>query len=171
MGNEQLGARGAAGDGTPFRGVVEQHQSAVRGFLLRLTRGDAALADDLAQDSFVEAWRKRAQFRGHGSFRGWLLKIAHSRFLMEARRRRLEPLDEAADAPSPDGGLGPDLRFDLERGMARLAAGERAALTLCYALEYSNEEAAEILGMPVGTVKSHILRGRKKLLAMLESVP
>lgn len=171
MGKETPGARDALGDRRAFRLVVEQHQSAVRGFLRRLTRGDAALADDLAQETFVEAWRKHAQFRGDGSILGWLLKIAHSRFLMEARRKRLEPLDETADAPSPEDGLAPELRFDLERAMARLAAGERAALTLCHALEYSNEEAAEILAMPVGTVKSHILRGRKKLLAMLEGVP
>lgn len=162
------GLDGGAAVGADFGGLVRQHQSALRGFLRRLTRGDRALADDLAQETFLEAWRKRAQFRGEGSLAGWLTRIAYSRYLMEARRRKLEPLDGQAGFPEPDGGLEPGIRFDLERALAKLPVGERAALTLCYALGYSHEEAAEILDMPVGTVKSHVLRGRRKLLALLE---
>lgn len=171
MGDEGLCARAAAGDGAAFRRLVELHQSALRGFLLRLARGDRALADDLAQETFLEAWRKIRQYRGAGAFRSWLTRIAFTRYLMEARRRKLEPLDETADTRQPEGGLDPGVRFDLERAMARLPAAERAALTLCYAQEYSNEEAAEILGMPLGTLKSNVLRGRKRLLSMLEGAP
>jgi RNA polymerase sigma-70 factor (ECF subfamily) len=60
-------------------------------------------------------------------------------------------------------------RLDLERAMAHLSPPERATLTLCYAMEFSNTEAADILEMPVGTVKSHVLRGREKLKALLEA--
>jgi RNA polymerase sigma-70 factor (ECF subfamily) len=55
--------------------------------------------------------------------------------------------------------------------MRRLSAGERAALTLCYALGYSNEEASSILDMPLGTLKSHVLRGREKLKVLLGDSP
>ncbi|HEY3776555.1 MAG TPA: RNA polymerase sigma factor [Rhizomicrobium sp.] len=169
MNDDGLAARAATGDAAAFGQLVRRHQSVLRGFLLRLTRGNAALADDLAQDSFVEAWRKLAQFRREGSFRGWLMRIAYTRYLMEARRKKLESLDEQAETAERNDGLEPGVRFDLERCMAKLSIGERAALTLCYALGHSNDEAAEILEMPVGTLKSHVLRGRKKLLAMLES--
>lgn len=141
----------------------------LRGFLLRLTRGDTALADDLAQDAFLDAWRKIAQFRGEGSFRGWLARIAFTRYLTEARRRKLETLDDMTQEPEDVQIMEPGARFDLERCMAKLSLGERSSLTLCYALGHSNEEAAAILGCPVGTVKSHVLRGRKKMLAMMGS--
>jgi RNA polymerase sigma factor (sigma-70 family) len=161
----------SAADGAAFGALVRQHQSMLRGFLRRLTRGDATLADDLAQEAFLEAWRKRAQFRGDGSFAGWLTRIAWSRCLMEGRRRKLEALDENADIPAPGGEPASDARLDLEKAMARLSLPERAALTLCYALEYSHDEASRILDMPLGTLKSHVLRGREKLRALLEAAP
>ena len=152
-----------------FGVLVRTHQAKVRGFLRRLTRGDAALADDLAQETFLEAHRKRAQYRGEGSFGSWLCGIAWSRFLMERRKRKDEPLDELPESASADPAPASADRLDLERAMARLSAEERAALTLCYALGHSHGEAAEILHLPLGTVKSHVLRGREKLKAMLEA--
>src|SRR5215469_15298258 len=88
----------AAGDRTAFGTLVRMHQSRLRGFLRRLTRGDHALADDLAQDAFLEAWRKIAQFRGEGPFGGWLAAIAYRRCLMSARQRKLEPLEDDIEA-------------------------------------------------------------------------
>jgi RNA polymerase sigma-70 factor (ECF subfamily) len=169
LSDELLIRRAAAGDGAAFNLLVRQHQSKTRGFLRRLTRGDSALADDLAQETFFEAWRKIGQFRAEGSFAGWLCGIAWSRFLMNRRKRREEPLEDADETASFDPGPASQTRLDLERAMARLAAPERAALTLCYALGHSHSEAAEILGMPLGTVKSHVLRGREKLQTMLEA--
>lgn len=154
----------AAGDAAAFSALVRLHQSPLRGFLRRLTRGDHALADDLAQESFLEAWRKIEQYTGKGSFEGWLFRIAYRRYLMAARKRRLEPLDDP-DAVAEH--AAPELRLDLERALARLSLPQRAALTCCFALGYSHEEAAEILAMPVGTVKSHIARGRERLRKLL----
>ena len=154
---------------TDFGALVRAHQSKVRGFLGRLTRGDMALADDLAQETFLEAYLKLAQYRGEGSFGSWLCGIAWSRFLMERRKRKEEPLDELPESASADPAPASAARLDLERAMARLSAEERAALTLCYALGHSHGEAAEILHLPLGTVKSHVLRGREKLKAMLEA--
>ncbi len=167
--DETLARLAAAGDTAAFGALVRTHQSKVRGFLRRLTRADAALADDLAQETFLEAHRKIVQYRGDGSFGSWLCGIAWSRFLMERRKRKEEPLETAPETASVYTGPATIARLDLERAMARLSPDERAALTLCYALGHSHGEAAQILSLPLGTVKSHVLRGREKLKAMLEA--
>jgi RNA polymerase sigma factor (sigma-70 family) len=167
MNEEGLVRRAAQGDAAAFARLVQQHQSRLRGFLRRLAKGDASLADDLAQDTFLEAWRKLAQFRGDGSFAGWLMRIAWTRYLMAARRRKLEPLDETDEPRDAPETPNMDARLDLESAMRKLSPGERAGLTLCYALGYSNEEASSILDMPLGTLKSHVARGRTKLKALL----
>ena len=158
----------ARDDRHAFAELVRRYQSPVRALLRRLTAGDAALADDLAQETFLEAFRKMAQF-AHGSFFGWLCAIAYSKFLMEARKRRFEPLEEAddmaADLPEPESAS--LTRIDLERAMQRLVPAQRAALTLCFALGLSHEEAAATLNLPLGTLKSHVTRGREKLSQML----
>jgi RNA polymerase sigma factor (sigma-70 family) len=103
----------ATSDIDAFGALVRLHQSSLRGFLVRMTRGNHALADDLAQETFLEAYRRIAQFRGPGTFRGWLFRIAYSRFLMTMRQRKLKPLDEADQrlARAEDS----DARIDLER--------------------------------------------------------
>jgi RNA polymerase sigma-70 factor, ECF subfamily len=158
--------RAATGDVAAFGALVRQHQSSVRGFLRRLTRGNHALADDLAQDTFLEAHRKIAQFQGHGSFTGWLYAIAWSRFLMENRKRKLEPLDDMDERVAPE--IDPAIKLDLEKAMAMLRAPERSALTLCFALGMPHEEAATVMGVPLGTLKSHVARGREKLKILLK---
>ena len=165
--------RAAAGDAAAFSALVRQHQSALRGFLRRLTRGDHSLADDLAQDTFVEAHRKITQFAGRGSFSGWLHAIAWSRFLMETRKRKLEPLDDDfADQHSHAPEAATISRLDLEAAFATLRPAERAALTLCFAVGMPHEEAAMTMNIPLGTLKSHVARGREKLKNLLqEPVP
>jgi RNA polymerase sigma-70 factor (ECF subfamily) len=164
-----LERRAATGDVAAFGVLVRQHQSALRGFLRRLTRGDHALADDLSQETFLEAHRKIAQFQGSGSFAGWLYAIAWSRFLMETRKRKLEPLDDEmleSECTVPEAAS--VARLDLERAFALLKPAERAALTLCHAAGLSHEEAAETMKLPLGTVKSHIARGKEKLKTLLK---
>ena len=156
------------GNSAAFGLLVREHQSRLRGFLLRLTKGNQALADDLAQDTFLEAFKKIAQFSG-GNFFGWLCAIAWSRFLMEARKRKLENLDEQGDIAedAPEAENASLIRHDLESAMAALVPMQRAALTLCFALGQSNEEAAQTLNIPLGTLKSHVNRGRAKLSLLL----
>lgn len=158
--------RAATGDVAAFGALVRQHQSSVRGFLRRLTKGDHALADDLAQETFLAAHRKIAQFQGQGSFTGWLYAIAWSRFLMETRKRKLEPLDDMDERVAPS--IDPAIKLDLEKAMAQLRAPERAALTLCFAMGMPHEEAASVMGVPLGTLKSHVARGREKLKNLLK---
>ena len=118
--DDSLAQRARSGDASAFGALVREHQSKVRGFLRRLTRGDAALADDLAQETFLEAHRKIAQFRGEGSFGAWLCGIAWSRFLMERRKRREEPLEAPDETASVDTDIG-------ESRTARSGKGDGAA--------------------------------------------
>ncbi|MBV9548969.1 MAG: sigma-70 family RNA polymerase sigma factor [Alphaproteobacteria bacterium] len=158
---------GRLADAAAFTALVREHQSALRGFLRRLTKGDHALADDLAQETFLAAYRKLSQFRGESSFASWLYAIAWSRFLMAARRRKEEPLEEAdGEAFHPEAAS--ITKLDLEKALCLLRAPERAALTLCFALGMGHQEAAAVLTMPLGTLKSHVARGREKLKTLLQ---
>ncbi len=150
--------------------LVQRHQSGVRALLRRLTRQDTSLADDLAQDTFLQAFFKLDTFRGQARLSSWLYRIAYNAFLMHVRRSGRTDLSGDLESiqptePTPVGGS--DLNVDLERAMQRLSAAERAAITLCYSLDHSHAEAAQILDCPVGTVKTHILRGKEKLRARL----
>ena len=157
----------ATRDVAAFSALARLHQSKVRGLLLRLTRGDHAAADDLAQETFLEAWRAIGNFRGESAFATWLYRIAYSRFLMQARKRKPDEQLGDWDAALASGETDTHARIDLERAMTKLTAAERAALTLSFALGLSNTEAAEAMDIPLGTLKSHVLRGREKLKAIL----
>jgi RNA polymerase sigma-70 factor, ECF subfamily len=166
-----LAAQGGA-DRRAFGELVRRHQSKVRTVLRRLTRGDVALADDLAQETFVLAWRNLARFRFEARFSTWIYRIAFNAWQSEARKRREVLLDLDDDSPPPGSEAFdemPDVatRVDLERAIATLSDGERAAITACYYADLSHEEAAAALGMPLGTVKTHVLRARAKLKARL----
>ena len=159
-------------DRRAFARLVERHQSRVRTVLRRLTKGDAALADDLAQETFVLAWRNLASFRFEARFSTWIYRIAFNAWQSEARKRRevlLDVDDESPPAGSESFDEMPDIvsRLDLERAMASLNDGERAAIAACYYADLSHEEASAALGIPLGTVKTHVMRAKAKLRARL----
>jgi len=160
-----------AGDKRAFGALVTRHQIAVRGVLMRLCR-NASLADDLAQDTFIKAYDKIADYSRTGSFKGWLCRIAYTEFLMHARRRKAQDrtLDrlkaEPEDEHVPAGPAG--ARIDLDRALATLGEEERNCVILCYAGGMSHSEAADATGLPLGTVKSHVNRGRARLKAWFE---
>lgn len=147
----------------------------MRALLRRLTKGDEAWADDLAQEAFLQAHRKLDQFRGDARFSTWIYRIAYNTFLMALRSRRPEEsLDERLETAADDDGgdLQPeetaaDLEMDLAQAMKRLSPAERAVIAQCYYLDRSHEEAAYALNCPLGTVKSHISRAKQKLKAAL----
>jgi RNA polymerase sigma-70 factor (ECF subfamily) len=180
--DEQLIARVVVQDDRyAFSELVRRHQSGVRATLRRLTAGNHALADDLAQETFLAAYRNLRSFRQEARFSTWLYRIATNAFLADARKRREELLgdrdgeladdgdDDARDAApgTGDHARGAALHLDMERALAALSDAERAAIVQCYHNDLSHEEAAYVLGCPVGTVKTHILRGKQKLRAQL----
>jgi RNA polymerase sigma-70 factor (ECF subfamily) len=159
-------------DPNAFAELVRRYQSPVRAFLRRMTRGDEALADDLAQETFLRAWRKLDTCRNPARFSTWLFGIALNQFRARARRvRRLceEPLDqvgpesESAATPVP-----PGIRLDLNEALERLTPAERAAILLCCQNGLTHDEAALVLQCPLGTVKTNVLRGKEKLRRWLQ---
>jgi RNA polymerase sigma-70 factor (ECF subfamily) len=161
-----LARKAAGGDAGAFTSLVRRHERRVRAFLLRLCRGDSHLADDLAQEAFVKAWRMAASWRGEGSYEGWLLRIAWRAFLSDRRGRRDEVgLEEAfVEGQESD----PNAAIDVDRALARLGPRERAAAVLCLGEGWSHKEAARILDLPLGTLKSIVARARTQLIGHLE---
>jgi RNA polymerase sigma-70 factor (ECF subfamily) len=152
-------------DAAAFGELVRRHQSQVRNFLRKLTR-DANAADDLAQDAFLHAWDKLHTFVGHGSFIGWLLKVAYTTFLQSKRKsnRYQEVLDQVAAEPGTTGLVSQSNEIgDLDKFLAVLTAEERAVMILSYACGLSHREIGGATDLPVGTVKSIIFRGKEKI--------
>lgn len=171
-------ARAAAGDSRAFAELVKAHQGYLRKLLGRVCRGDQARADDLAQDAFVRAWRALPGFRGEARFRTWLTRLAYS--ALSAERPALPRSDDdSTDLQARDefGELGAhsdfapgaDWRIDLDRALATLSEAQRHALLLTYCADLSHAEAAQVLGWPLGTLKTQVLRAKQRLRAQLDA--
>ena len=162
----------ASEDQNAFAELVRRYQSPVRAFLARMTRGDTHLADDLAQETFVKAWRKLHTYRGGARFSTWLFGIAVNEFRSVARKRKdlaLEEIEAVAPEENPSAaGVQDQLRLDLTEALKRLHSNERAAVLLCCQNGLSHEEAARALDCPLGTVKTNVLRGKQKLKRWLQ---
>ena len=150
-----------------FNLLVDRHQQAVRVFLRRVVgRNDA---DDVAQDTFLAVWTQASSFQGGAPVRSWLFGIAwrKAKDMQRSwfRRRRRDTAWHAAGSDREE--FAGDMQHTLEQALATLSLDQRAAITLCLAYGFTNEEAAEALHMPLGTVKSHVTRGRDRLRAVL----
>jgi RNA polymerase sigma-70 factor (ECF subfamily) len=161
--------RAAAGDRSAFAGLVQAHQGYLRKLLGRICRGDQGRADDLAQEAFVRAWRALPQFRSEARFRTWLTRLAYS--ALAAERPTLPQLDDTQPelGAHSDFAPGADWRIDLDRALAGLSDPQRHALLLCYGADLSHTEAAQILGWPLGTLKTQVLRAKSRLRARLDA--
>jgi len=148
-----------------FGELVRRHQSSVRGLLRQLTRNDLALADDLAQEAFVRAYKNIRTFRGEARFSTWLYRIAYNCFREDARKRKeLVGIDESRwQAELDPQTVDPALKHDLMHALNLLPLHERTAVVLCCQNGLSHDEAARVLNIPLGTVKTNVLRGREKL--------
>lgn len=159
-------------DQAAFGELVRRRQGWARALLRRMC-GNAAEADDLAQDAFVKAWDKLRDLESPAAFPGWFRRIAVTTFLMAKRRQRavFEEIDDAspiaAEDSTPEAAAG--AKIDLEKALARLSDAERLCVTLNHGEGLSHGEIVEMTGLPLGTVKSHVLRGTDKLRRMLEA--
>lgn len=165
----ELCSYAAAGERRAFGELVRRHGSAVRG-LLRRMGAQVAEADDTAQDAFLAAFERIAEFRGEGTFAGWVKRIAARQYLRRLQReKRLSAIaaEEAACDEVDDAGGDADHRIDLDEALKLLSAAERLCVSMCYGAGLSHNEAAEALNLPLGTVKSHVKRGLEKLRARL----
>ena len=153
-----------------FAQLVKRHQSMLRGFLRRVT-DDAFLADDLAQEAFVKAYKNLGKFGGESTFSTWLLGIGYNCYRQWRRRKREvempENMPEAVDENSNVDSRGTEA--DVRAAIAKLGADQRVVLELCYGQGLSHDEAARVIGCPLGTLKTNILRAREKLKVFLEA--
>jgi RNA polymerase sigma-70 factor, ECF subfamily len=155
------------GSRAAFETLYRNHVGKVYGLCLRMT-ANRATAEDCTQEAFIQAWRRLPAFESRSAFGTWLHRIAVNAVLAQGRRRseRLgtsgSAEDEAAALADPAVG-DPGTVLDLEAGLRRLPAGARQALVLVGLYGYSHEEAAELLGVAVGTCKSQVHRARQLL--------
>lgn len=155
-----------------FRQLVLRYQSPLRRWARRLCDGDEHLADDLAQETFIKAHKALPAFRADARFSTWLYRIA---FNLAASRRRTQKhqwtLLDDLEMPEPEApeGEDPDLVRDLQTAMARLSPAQQLAIRLSFEEEFSHGEVAQIMGLPLGTAKTHILRGKQRLETLLSS--
>lgn len=160
-------------DDRAFGQLVVMHQSRVRGLLRRLC-GNHSTADDLAQEVFVIAQQRLPTYQGRGRFGTWLCSIAYRQFLQAQRQwqREQEINTQFAawqDLGSPASQQQQPDHIDLERALQCLPPAQSAAITLNMTMGFSHEEVANVMRLPLGTVKSHIQRGLGKLRQQLSA--
>ena len=151
-------------DRSEFQWLLEQEIPRLRRYARSLTR-DAEAADDLVQDCLEKAWRKRLMWSAHGSLRGWLFRILYRGFLNDRRRPgATEQLDDAALPPVPPDQAAWESCNDMDVALQELPREQRAVVTLVALEDMSYEEAARVLGVSIGTVRSRLSRGRDRLV-------
>jgi RNA polymerase sigma-70 factor, ECF subfamily len=154
-----------------FAELVKRHQSVLRASLRRMTNGHDALADDIAQETFILAWRNIDKFRYEAKFSTWLYRIAFNAWQSDVRKKSEVLLDEDVEIETehePSHASTVHAQRDLAKAMVDLSDDERAAIHQCYYNDLSHDEAAYVLNMPLGTLKTHILRAKQKMKKHLE---
>lgn len=176
--DETLAVEAREGSQEAFQELVERYERPLFGLIVRIVRRPET-AEDLAQEAFIKAHRALARFDPERKFSSWLFKIAHNTALDALRRDGHEPLsldapigdqeeppeppaDPAAENPFQQA-VGRDLGRALETAIRALRPEYREILLLRFVEELSYEEIAEVLGLPLGTVKIHIYRARRDL--------
>ena len=141
-----------------FDQLVEKYQSPIRRFFLNLTCGDSELSDDLAQDTFIKAYTNIASFRNLSSFSTWLYRIAYNVFYDYIRSRK-----ETADLDTKE--------IDAINSTEQENVGQKMDVYQSLKMlkeDISIDKIAGIVGIPSGTVKSHLSRGKEKLATYLK---
>lgn len=174
--DEALIARIAGGDRDAMRALYLRHHVRVHRFAMRLVR-NAAVAEDIISDVFLDVWRRAGSFEGRSAVSTWLLAIARFKALSVLRRKPGAELDEKGAAAVPDPMDDPELAVQkkdtgeiLRECLTALSREHREVIDLVYYHEKSVEEVAHIIGIPEATVKTRMFYARKKLARLLKSV-
>ncbi len=175
----RLAERARAGSAEAFRTLVELYQRPIFSFVVRMV-GDAALADDIAQDVFLRAWRHLADYDPSRKFSSWIFKIAHNRTIDQMRRHKLRRTYALAGADEDDDGMNrvpapeetssplrraesSELARLVQESIAELRPTYREILLLRFEQSLQYDEIATVLGVALGTVKVQLHRARKAL--------
>ncbi len=157
-------------DRNAFAELVRRHQSLLRASIRKMTNGQIELSDDVAQETFILAWKNIKQFRHEARFSTWLYRIAFNVWQSEVRKKHEVLLDSETmpePEPVPPESAHTSTKHDLDRAMEVLNDAERSAILQCYYNDLSHDEAAYVLGIPLGTVKTNILKAKEKMRAKL----
>jgi RNA polymerase sigma-70 factor (ECF subfamily) len=159
-------------DREAFAALVRRHQGMLRAYLKRLTGGHAALADELAQEAFLKAYRGLGGFKGEARFSTWLVTIARRTFFDRSAADR-HPASDAAPMATEEAGTDDDgdaraMKMDIDAALQRLSPAQRDAIVHCFLADLSHAEAAAVLQWPLGTLKSHVQRGLTRLRVLLK---
>ncbi|SOD74992.1 RNA polymerase sigma-70 factor [Jatrophihabitans sp. GAS493] len=163
---------------TPFniegriRDLFDQHRQPLLDYTTRLTRGDAAWAEDVVQDTFIRAWRHLDRLTPElGSVRGWLMRVAHNRVMDGYRAARTRPVtidfDESHGSPVEDSSEDVLRKSVVTNMLDQLPALHREAIVATILSDRTMAQAADLLGVPEGTIKSRVFYA----LRMLRSAP
>jgi len=142
--------------------LVLKYQSDVRGLFIKLTDGNKALADDLAQDVFIRAYKYLKTFKATAGFSTWLYRISYNVFIDYTKSLKKTDNIEGFDCISDDH---KDVasEIDMQNALKVLKENEKVVILLHYDKGYSHHEIAKMIDMPLGTVKTNILRAKEKL--------
>lgn len=160
-----------------FGQLVDAYAPSLRAYLFTLCRGDEALTADLAQESFLKAYRSLRQFKGMAGFRTWLFRIAYNEYIDWTRRHHEERIElqsgterAAVEAtPASDPHRLTEMRHDLTLALAQLSEKEWSLVTLFYYEDMPVKKIAKVMSMPEGTIKVYLSRAKKKMAAFLNS--
>ena len=163
-------------DQRAYAELVSRHQSNLRYSMRQLTDWNEALADDLTQDAFVQAFKELHRFRKQAKFSSWLYRIGYNTFLQYVRKKQLdlqsidEPTQETESLTAKDlhGDEDSGLHKKVARLLAKLEPERRSVLHLFLHRQHTQQEISTLMGVPLGTVKTHINRGRVTLQAGLQ---
>ena len=160
-------------DEAALRLLFTRHRLPVFRFLVRMVRSEA-VAEEIANEVFLEVWRHAASYEGRSAVSTWILSIARNRAASLMRKRRDEPLEDGRAEAEPDDADDPevvaqkgDKAAALRRCMGRLSVEHREIVDLVYYHEMSVAEVAAVVGIPEATVKTRMFYARKKLSELL----
>jgi RNA polymerase sigma-70 factor (ECF subfamily) len=157
------------GDQQAFGELMKRRHAQIRSLFRRFS-GSPTVADDLAQECFLQAWRNLNHLKSTGAFGGWLRRIAVNVWLQHLRSSRAEPIDQTAgDSAHADSGAPTTSaeQLDLAAALLQLQPMARTCIVLFYNEGYTHEEIATATRLPLGTVKSHIARSTIRLRDLL----
>jgi RNA polymerase sigma-70 factor (ECF subfamily) len=164
----------AASDRRALAILISRHQARVFRFVTHRVR-NAAIAEEIVNEVFLETWRGAAKFEGRSNVSSWLLSIAHNRAISSTRRKREESWDEDHAAELADEGDDPEVALQktdkgalVRQCMAKLSSDHREIIDLVYYHEQSVAEVSLVLGIPEATVKTRMFYARKKLGELLK---
>lgn len=174
--DEDLVRRAVSGDHSAFGILVERHERRVYNLALRMT-GHEEDARDATQEAFLTALRKLSSFRGEAAFTTWMHRVTVNTCYDLLRKRRRAPLLERTEEHEPEPPAAPDhadasdLSIDVHRALLQVPPDYRVVMILHDVQDLPYEDVAAIVGVPVGTVKSRLHRGRVALARALQGRP